>query len=63
MLASHDPRPKHTVHMLDDFDLKGPNGFHKCLIYELLGPNVPDVQIFQMEDFLASSPEALQSNA
>ncbi|CAI7614278.1 unnamed protein product [Penicillium viridicatum] len=29
--------------MLDDFDLKGPNGTHKCLVYELLGPNVPDI--------------------
>lgn len=28
--------------MLDDFDLDGPNGSHKCLVYELLGPNVPD---------------------
>ncbi|KAJ5130802.1 uncharacterized protein N7515_006841 [Penicillium bovifimosum] len=42
-LASHHPHPKHTVHMLDDFDLKGPNGSHKCLVYELLGPNVPDI--------------------
>ncbi|KAJ5550785.1 hypothetical protein N7461_005483 [Penicillium sp. DV-2018c] len=29
--------------MLDDFDLKGPNGSHKCLVYELLGPSVPDI--------------------
>ncbi|KAJ5824273.1 hypothetical protein N7447_006613 [Penicillium robsamsonii] len=43
VLASHHPRPKHTVHMLDDFDLEGPNGSHKCLVYELLGPNVPDI--------------------
>lgn len=43
VLASHHPRPKHTVHMLDDFDLTGPNGTHKCLVYELLGPNVPDI--------------------
>ncbi|EFQ98010.1 CMGC protein kinase [Nannizzia gypsea CBS 118893] len=28
--------------MLDDFDLEGPNGSHKCLVYELLGPNIPD---------------------
>jgi serine/threonine-protein kinase SRPK3 len=39
-LASHHPCPKHTVQMLDDFDLNGPNGSHKCLVYELLGPNV-----------------------
>lgn len=38
-LASYHP---HTVQLLDNFDLKGPNGSHKCLVYELLGPNVPD---------------------
>ncbi|PGH01513.1 hypothetical protein GX51_05200 [Blastomyces parvus] len=42
VLASHHPHSKHTVHMLDDFDLKGPNGSHKCLVYELLGSNIPD---------------------
>ncbi|KAJ6114186.1 protein kinase [Penicillium capsulatum] len=41
-LASCHPRLKHTVHLLDHFDLKGPNGSHKCLVYELLGPNIPD---------------------
>ncbi|EDN07449.1 conserved hypothetical protein [Histoplasma mississippiense (nom. inval.)] len=41
-LASHHFCLKHTVHMLDDFDLEGPNGSHKCLVYELLGPNIPD---------------------
>jgi serine/threonine protein kinase len=41
-LASYQPRPKHIVHLLDDFDIKGTNGSHKCLVYELLGPNVPD---------------------
>lgn len=42
-LASHQSRLKHAVQMLDDFDLVGPNGVHKCIVYELLGPNVPDV--------------------
>ncbi|PGH28484.1 CMGC/SRPK protein kinase [[Emmonsia] crescens] len=41
-LASHHFCLKHTVHLLDDFNLKGPNGSHKCLVYELLGPNIPD---------------------
>ncbi|KAJ5179378.1 protein kinase [Penicillium capsulatum] len=41
-LASCHPRLKHTVHLLDHFDLKGPNGSHTCLVYELLGPNIPD---------------------
>jgi hypothetical protein len=42
-LASHHPPLKLTVQMLDFFDLKGPTGSHKCLVHELLGPNIPDV--------------------
>lgn len=41
-LASHHPRPKHMIYLLDDFELKSPNGCHQCMIYELLGPNIPD---------------------
>lgn len=41
-LAFRHPRLQHTVHLLDNFDLKGPNGSHNCLVYELLGPNIPD---------------------
>ncbi|KAJ5401323.1 uncharacterized protein N7487_007219 [Penicillium crustosum] len=36
------PRLKHTVHLLDNFDLKGPNGSYNCLVYELVGPTIPD---------------------
>ncbi|KAJ6086404.1 hypothetical protein N7467_005318 [Penicillium canescens] len=28
--------------MFDHFDLKGPNRHYKCLVYKLLGPNIPD---------------------
>ena len=41
-LAFRHPRLQHTVHLLDNFDLKGPNGSHNCLVYELLGCNIPD---------------------
>lgn len=41
-LSSHNARLKYTVHLLDSFDLRGPNGSHKCLVQELLGPNIPD---------------------
>lgn len=41
-LASTDPDP-HLMRMLDEFDHSGPNGRHKCLVLELLGPCVPDV--------------------
>lgn len=41
-LASRYPHPLHVMHMVDDFDLEGPNGIHHCLVLELLGPSVPD---------------------
>lgn len=41
-LTSIHPTPHHVMHMLDNYDLKGPNGTHKCLVLELLGPSVPD---------------------
>ena len=41
-LACRHPSLKHTVHLLDNFNLNGPNGSHNCLVYELLGPNIPD---------------------
>ncbi|KAJ9203259.1 hypothetical protein DTO164E3_2730 [Paecilomyces variotii] len=42
-LASIHPSPQHVIGMLDDFNLEGPNGTHKCLVFELLGPNIPDM--------------------
>ena len=30
------------MHVVDDFNLEGPNGTHRCLVFELLGPSVPD---------------------
>lgn len=41
-LSSHNPSLEHTVNLLDDFDLKSPNGLHSCLVYELLGLNIPE---------------------
>lgn len=32
------------VHLLDHFEHKGPYGIHLCLVLELLGPTVSDVQ-------------------
>lgn len=40
-LASKHSSP-HVMHMLDNFNLKGPNGTHHCLVFELLGPSVAD---------------------
>lgn len=41
-LTTIHPRPRHVMHMVDDFDLEGPNGTHHCLILEPLGSSVPD---------------------
>lgn len=41
-LTSCNPPSSHTVHLLDVFELNGPNGLHECVVYELLGPNVQD---------------------
>ncbi|WPH02726.1 Hypothetical protein R9X50_00559400 [Acrodontium crateriforme] len=30
----------HVVHLLDEFVHEGPNGFHQCLVLELLGPTI-----------------------
>ncbi|RAL17202.1 serine protein kinase [Aspergillus homomorphus CBS 101889] len=40
--ATH-PGSRHVMHMLDHFDVEGPNGTHRCLVLELLGPSVPDL--------------------
>ncbi|PLB46017.1 kinase-like protein [Aspergillus steynii IBT 23096] len=33
---------RHVMRILDHFSLNGPNGTHRCLVLELLGPSVPD---------------------
>ncbi len=34
---------EHIVQLLDSFSIEGPNGKHRCLVLELLGPNIPDL--------------------
>lgn len=29
--------------ILDDFELEGPNGAHKCHVFDLLGPSIADI--------------------
>jgi serine/threonine-protein kinase SRPK3 len=36
---------KYVVQLFDSFDHRGPNGTHKCLVFELLGPTVDFVLI------------------
>lgn len=33
----------YVVRLLDDFHHTGPNGFHQCLVLELLGPSLNNV--------------------
>ncbi|KAJ5513374.1 hypothetical protein N7463_002926, partial [Penicillium fimorum] len=49
-LASIDHRPRHVIQLLDNFDLQGPNGMHKCFVLEILGPNVDDMVNFHTPD-------------
>lgn len=44
-LAAH-----YIVQLLDEFTHDGPNGTHKCLVFELLGPTVAYI----VEDFYAN---------
>lgn len=41
-LASIHPHSPHILHIVDDYSLEGPDGTHRCLVFELLGPSVPD---------------------
>lgn len=34
--------PQHIIRMLGDFELRGPNRIHQCLVSEPLGPSIPD---------------------
>lgn len=31
---------EYVVHLIDQFELEGPNGTHKCIVTELLGPSL-----------------------
>ena len=36
---------KYFLRLFDSFDHRGPNGIHKCLVFELLGPTVDFVLV------------------
>ena len=38
--SNGNPGFEHIVQLLDDFVHEGPNGYHQCLVFELLGPTV-----------------------
>jgi serine/threonine-protein kinase SRPK3 len=38
------------MRLLDEFDIKGPNGKHECLVLEFLGPIVTDVLAMRFND-------------
>lgn len=41
-LASIHGSPRQILRMVDDFTLEGPNGTHKCMVFEVLGPSVSE---------------------
>lgn len=43
-LTEGDPHgEKHSVRLVDDFEHKGPNGTHVCMVFEVLGSNLLDL--------------------
>jgi serine/threonine-protein kinase SRPK3 len=42
----HDPGHSRIVQLRQNFEHLGPNGAHLCLVLELLGPSMSDVQRF-----------------
>lgn len=42
-LASRSDYSQYIMRLIDNFQLDGPNGTHCCLVFELLGPSVPDM--------------------
>lgn len=38
------PGSQHVVHMMDDFQIDGPNGTHNCLVLEMQGPCIADLR-------------------
>ncbi|OJJ49012.1 hypothetical protein ASPZODRAFT_2120726 [Penicilliopsis zonata CBS 506.65] len=49
-MAATSPRCEHIVRLLDDFDLEGANGRHKCLVIELIGPSIPEMITARFHD-------------
>lgn len=42
IMQSADGR-RHIIEMLDEFELRGPNGIHRCLVFEAMGPNANEM--------------------
>ncbi|KAG6850118.1 hypothetical protein H0H93_001039 [Arthromyces matolae] len=42
--GTQDPRRSFIATLLDEFDLEGPNGRHRCLVTEVAGPSVGKVR-------------------
>lgn len=38
--SHRNPGSERIVRLLDEFEHHGPNGYHQCLVFELLGPTV-----------------------
>jgi serine/threonine protein kinase len=47
----------HVMNMLDFFEHKGPNGVHRCLVFELMGPSVASASEDLLNDVLDASSE------
>lgn len=43
---------KYICHLVEDFELKGPNGNHVCLVLELMGENLRTFGVWFKEDMV-----------
>ena len=46
---------RHITQLLDEFEHHGPNGTHKCLVFELMGPNM-NAMVERMPQFRIRKP-------
>lgn len=46
---------KYVCHLIDDYELTGPNGNHVCLVLELMGENLRTFVVWFREDMLPTA--------
>jgi serine/threonine protein kinase len=53
--ASNDPNSRHVTVLLDEFQHKGPNGKHQCLVFEAMGATAASL----VEELPENNPKML----
>lgn len=62
-LETAQDKPRPFVRLLDRFRVTGPNGIHNCLVMELLGPPLSQVNFgFNMEEYILRPDTMLRAS-